>query len=111
MRFNTPCSRIRSSLVETPSSCSSVLPVFFCADRVEKGWAKLEAINATEVRAKKVRLGVSMDLSFQRPISAPISAPSVLKTCAAPWAKAHEQYCSFRMLSVNRREEIRLAVG
>src|SRR5215475_15616405 len=101
MRFNTPCSRIRSSLVETSSSCSLVLAVLFCTASAAKGWAKPEAIKAVEVRTRKVRLGVSIDPSFS-------SVPWWM--CASAGAKAHKPYCSFRMLSVNRREEIRLAV-
>src|SRR5436190_7877658 len=97
MRLSTPCSRMRSSLVETSSSGSSFLTAFFavfCTARAEKGVARVEVATA-EVPTRKVRRDVFMIRSSMR-------------VSIALGAHAYKQYSPGRVLTVNRREKIRL---
>src|SRR5215831_875967 len=101
MRFSTPCSRIRSSLVETSSSASSFLGAGFagdlvCATSVASGRARVE-VTMEAVPVRKVRRGVF------------ISAPSMMMV-SANGTNTHKQYNSRGMISVNGIEKRGLAV-
>src|SRR5215472_2290979 len=99
MRFKTPCSRIRSSLVETPSSSSFLaagLAGVLAWVKASNGNASVE-VTMEAVPARKVRRGVF------------IRYPSMIVN-ATDGAKTHKQYNSHGMLAVSWIEKRGLAV-
>src|SRR6185437_3425187 len=94
---------MRSSLVETSSLCSPFLAAalaggfLICAANVESGSASVEVI-IEAVPVRKVRRGVFIFY---------ISSMSMCATCRTD---AHKQYNSGGMLTVNRIEELGLAI-
>src|SRR5581483_6577168 len=103
MRFSTPCSRMRSSLVETSSPCSSFLAaglaggILVCAANAESGSARVE-VTIEAVPVRKVRRGV-----FIFYISS-----MIMRTTYR--TNTHKQYNSGGMPTVNRVEELGLAI-